>query len=37
MNELTKFLVESVIGTEFDKYEETVALFGGGTRKVIVL
>ena len=30
MNELTKFLVESVIGTEFDKYEETVALFGGG-------
>ena len=30
MNELTKFLVESVIGTEFDKYEKTVALFGGG-------
>lgn len=30
MNELTKFLVESVIGTEFDKPKTSVALFGGG-------
>ena len=30
MNELTKFLVESVIGTEFDEYKEATALFGGG-------